>query len=262
MSELSIIKIIMIGLQYLNPYYVADVFLIISIALFLIAIYKNIQIIPTLLAGLGIFTAIIIVSISISNFDSNTIENSIPDLLNGLAIAIILGFINLIFILVLRFINNRKLKKISNNEITPTAIYLTLRELSTYNNVTQKNLLNNIFKQLSLIQENSEKTLQLHENLEKKHISSQNIMEQINFISDNKLAQFSQTFQPYLKDLQQFHISVNDTFPKIEQSLTELTKKMQQVLQNNLKLLENSVETQLDMAGVIVENLESDKFKT
>jgi len=301
MSELSIIKIIIIGLQYLNPYYVADVFLIISIALFSIAIYKRTQIIPTLLASLGIFSTILLISISISHFDSNSIESSIPNLLNGLITALIFGFINLLLVLILRFIKNRKIPE--KSEITPTAIYLTLREIATYNNITQKPLLNNIFEQLRLSQENTQRILELHgvgvsqeldllksiknalidedslikqikieiingfnklfielgdqtetSNIAKIHTELQNITSQINSIPATKLATSLQAIQPYLESLQQLRIQTNDTFPKIEQNLTELIKGMQQVLQNNLDMLNTSVETQLDMAEVLIEN--------
>ncbi|MBE9563073.1 MAG: hypothetical protein IMF12_09465 [Proteobacteria bacterium] len=314
MSELSIIKIIIFGLQYLNFYYVADIFLIISIALFSTAIYRNIQIIPTLLAGLGVFTTILIISIGISNFDSHSIESSIPDLLNSLAIALIFGFINLILILILRFLNNCEVeKKPGNSEITPTAIYLTLREISTFNNVTQKPLLNSIFEQLRLSQENTQRILELQgidiskkiellsniitiliensssikqmeieinkgfnelsngldNNIKKTDIEKickvlQDIIVQIDSISDNELTKSLQTVMPYLKNLQQLHAQANNTFPKIEKSLTELTQGMQQVLQDNLELLENSVETQLDMAEAIKpsEDSESEEFKS
>ncbi|MDM8567450.1 hypothetical protein QUF74_17610 [Candidatus Halobeggiatoa sp. HSG11] len=283
MSELSIIKIIIIGLQYLNLYYVADVFLIISIALFLTAIYKHVQIASTLLASLGIFTTIFIISIGISHFDSNAIEKSIPELLNGLAIAFIFEFINLVLILILRFVNKRRVKKSDNNGITPTAIYLTLREISTYNNATQKPLLNNILEQLRLSQENTQKILQLKEvntskklgllmdiksslvdedslikqvkieisngfnklfneldnkveksDIEKIRKGLQNVVDQINSISDNELVQSLQIIKPYLESLeQQFQVKQN------------LTQGTGQILQNNSeKLLENSVENE------------------
>jgi len=301
MPELSIIKIIIIGLQYLNLYYVADAFLIISIVLFSIAIYKRIRIIPTLLTSFGIFATILLISISLSHFDSNSIENSIPNLLNNLIITLIFGFINLLLVLTLRFIKNRKTPE--NSEITPTDIYLTLREITTYNDITQKPLLNNIFEQLRLSQENTQRIPELHRvgvsqeldllkniknalvdkdslikqikieitngfnrlfigldnkvdsnNIAKIHAELQNITSQINSIPATKLATSLQTIQPYLESLQQLHIQANDTFPKIEQNLTELTQGMQQVLQNNLDMLNTSVETQLDMAEVLIEN--------
>ena len=301
MSELSIIKTITITLQYLNLYYIADVFLIVSFILFFIAIYKRIQIFSSLLTGLGIFITILIMFISISKFNTDTIK--MPDLLNGLGIALIFGFINLSLVWILRLINNRRTIKSENSEITPTAIYLTLRELSTYNNVTQKPLLTNIFEQLRLIQENTQRIIEIHgidvsqeldllksiknalidedslikqikveitngfnklfneldnkfdkSDIEKIRKGLQSIINKINTVSDTELAKSLQEIQPYLKNLQQLHNQANDSFPKIEQNLTELTHGMQQVLQNNLELLKDSMETQLDMAEVSVEN--------
>ena len=262
MSELSIIKIIILGLQHLNLYYVADIFLIISIALFSAAIYKQLKIATTLLSLLGIFTTILTISIGISQFDNNTIEISMPILLDGLAIAFIFGFINFMLVLVLQFLSKSKAKKPDTSEITPTAIYLTLREISTYNNVTQKPLLISIFEQLRLSQENNQRILQLQETnvykeldllknikniVEKNDIELGAIIDQQDSGSNHELIQSLQELQQYLKNLQQLHTQANDTFPRLEQSLTELTEGMQQVLQNNLELLENSIETQLDM---------------
>ncbi len=299
MSELSIIKIIIISLQYLNLYYIADIFLIISFILFCLAVYKHIQIIPSLLTGLGIFITILIMFISISKFNTGAIENNMPDLLNGFGIALIFGFINLSLVWILRLINDRRTIKHESSEITPTAIYLTLRELSTYNNITQKPLLNNIFEQLKLIQENTQRIIEIHgvgvsqeldllktvksaiieeaslikqikveitngfnkldNRIEKSDIdkiqkSLQNIINKINSISNTELVKSLQEIQPYLESLQQLNTKANDSFPKIEQNLTELIEGIQQVLQNNLDLLKDSMETELDMAEVSVEN--------
>ncbi len=297
MSELSIIKIIIISLQYLNIYYIADVFLVISLVLFWIAVYKNIKIIISLLTSLGIFITILIIFISISKFNTSAVENNIPDLLNDLGIALIFGFFNLSLVWVLRLINIRRTVKIESTEITPTAIYLTLRELSTYNNITQKPLLNRIFEQLKLIQENTQRIIEIHgigvsqeldllktvkndiidesllikqikveiingfnkldkkDDIDKIQQVLQNIVNKINLVSNTELAKSLQEIQPYLESLQQLHIQANDSFPKIEQNLTELTQGIQQVLQNNLETLEVSMETQLDMAEVSIENV-------
>ncbi|MFK5970712.1 MAG: hypothetical protein QM487_11410 [Candidatus Marithrix sp.] len=304
MSELSIIKIIIISLQYLNLYYIADVFLVISLVLFWIAVYKNIKIISSLLTSFGIFITILIIFISISKFNTSTIENNLPDLLNGFSIALIFGFFNLSLVWILKLINTRRTVKSKSTEITPTAIYLTLRELSTYNNITQKPLLNNIFEQLRLIQENTQRIIEIHgisvsqeldllktikndiidegllikqvkaeitngfnkldkkNDIDKIQQGLQNIVNKIDLVSNTELAKSLQEIKPYLENLQQLHIQANDSFPKIEQNLTELTQGIQQVLQNNLELLKVSMETQLDMAEVSIENVQENKLAT
>ncbi|HHB91897.1 MAG TPA: hypothetical protein ENK59_01640 [Thioploca sp.] len=298
MSELSIIKTIIISLQYLNLYYIADVFLVISLILFCIAIYKNIKIISLLLTGLGIFITILIIFISISKFNTSAIENNLTDLLNNLGVALIFGFFNLLLVWILRLINARRTVEPEDTEITPTAIYLMLLELNTYNNITQKPLLSNIFEQLKLIQENTQKIIEIYgvsvsqeldllktikndiineglliikseitdefnkldNDIDKIQQGLQNIVNKINLVSSTELAKSLQEIKPYLESLRQLHIQANDSFPKIEQNLTELTQGIQQVLQNNLELLKTSMETQLDMAEVSIENVQEDKL--
>ncbi|EDN69478.1 membrane protein [Beggiatoa sp. PS] len=164
-EQFSIIKIIVLGLQILSPYttYLADLFLILCIFLFGFALYKResrlAEIAPTLLTGLSLFGSFLIAFIGISVFDPNAFENSLPNLLSHLGIALFIGLVGLFLALIIRTINNR-ITQTQSSDVTPTVIYLVLKEISTHN-VALKSLLSNMTEQLQTFQTQLEEIIKL-----------------------------------------------------------------------------------------------------
>ena len=164
-EQFSITKIIVLGLQILSPYatYLADLFLILCIFLFGFALYKResrlAEIAPTLLTGLSLFGSFLIAFIGISVFDPNAFENSLPNLLSHLGIALFIGLVGLFLALIIRTINNR-ITQTQSSDVTPTVIYLVLKEISTHN-VALKSLLSNMTEQLKTFQTQLEEIIKL-----------------------------------------------------------------------------------------------------
>jgi tetratricopeptide (TPR) repeat protein len=67
------------------------------------------------------------------------------------------------------------------------------------------------------------------------------------------LHQQLETHERHLESFQHLRQQAGDAFPMIEKNLNDLTLGMQQEVQRNLELLETTLETQLDMAGVSLE---------
>jgi tetratricopeptide (TPR) repeat protein len=164
-EQLSITKIIVLGLQILSPYviYLADIFLILCLFLFGFTLYKQgsrlAELAPTLLTGLSLFGSFLIAFIGISVFNPNALDDSLPNLLSHLGIALFIGLIGLFLALIIKAINH-KIAQTQSSDVTPTVIYLVLKEISTHN-VALKSLLSNMAEQLQTFQTQLEEITKL-----------------------------------------------------------------------------------------------------
>jgi tetratricopeptide (TPR) repeat protein len=164
----SITEHIVIGLQLLNPYIylLADMLLLLCIILFLLSLFKReqefAQIAPILLTGLGIFSTLMIASIGISVFEPTKFDKSLPNLLNSLGIALIVGLFSFFAALIIRAMNNRiaEQQQSLQQDITPTVFYLVLKEISKHCGA-QKALLLNFTEQLQVLKPKLEQIIDL-----------------------------------------------------------------------------------------------------
>ncbi|MDM8559137.1 hypothetical protein [Candidatus Parabeggiatoa sp. HSG14] len=169
-EQFSLAKLIVIGLQKLSPYtnQIIDFFLIFCLLFLFLALYKRnshfAEIAPNLLTSLGLLGGFLVAFVGFSVFDINDIENSIPHLLGDLGIAFIISLVGISLALVMTAVNKRTIakKEKASQNVTPTVIYLTLREISVYN-VAQKSLLSDIVGQLKGLQQNVQDILNLQQ---------------------------------------------------------------------------------------------------
>jgi len=165
-EQLSITSFLVLGLQKLNPYthFIADIFIILCLVLLLLALYKRgtrfAEMAPTWLTSLGILGTFMGIGIGLSVFEGQDIQNSIPRLFNGLAMAFITGVVGIFLALLLKLINRNRQAQLKEHAITPTEIYHVLKEISEHS-ANQKTILSNMVEQANIYQQELQKVNQL-----------------------------------------------------------------------------------------------------
>jgi len=165
-EQLSITNFLVLGLQKLNPYthFIADIFIILCLVLLLLALYKRgsrfAEMAPTWLTSLGILGTFMGIGIGLSVFEGQDIQNSIPRLFNGLAMAFITGVVGIFLALLLKLINRNRQAVKQEQTITPTEIYHVLKEISEHS-ANQKAILSNMVEQANIYQQELQKINQL-----------------------------------------------------------------------------------------------------
>ncbi len=161
-EQLSITNFLVQGLQKLNPYthFIADIFIILCLVLLLLALYKRgsrfAEMAPTWLTSLGILGTFMGICIGLSVFEGQDIQNSIPRLFNGLAMAFITGVVGIFLALLLKLINRNRQALKPEETITPREIYHVLKEISEHS-ANQKAILSNMVEQANIYQQELQK---------------------------------------------------------------------------------------------------------
>ncbi len=161
-EQLSITSLLVQGLQKLNPYthFIADIFIILCLVLLLLALYKRgsrfAEMAPTWLTSLGILGTFMGICIGLSVFEGQDIQNSIPRLFNGLAMAFITGVVGIFLALLLKLINRNRQALKPEETITPREIYHVLKEISEHS-ANQKAILSNMVEQANIYQQELQK---------------------------------------------------------------------------------------------------------
>jgi tetratricopeptide (TPR) repeat protein len=167
-EQLSLTTLLVIGLQKLNPYthLIADIFIILCFILLFLALYKRgsrfAQMAPTWLTSLGLLGTFMGIGIGLSVFEGQDIQNSLPRLFNGLAMAFITGVVGIFLALLVKLINRNRQTKKPEQGITPTEIYHVLKEISEHS-ANQKAILSNMVEQANLYQQELHKINQLQQ---------------------------------------------------------------------------------------------------
>ncbi|RKZ79731.1 MAG: hypothetical protein DRR16_25185 [Candidatus Parabeggiatoa sp. nov. 3] len=165
-EQLSITSLLVQGLQKLNPYthFIADIFIILCLVLLLLALYKRgsrfAEMAPTWLTSLGILGTFMGIGIGLSVFEGQDIQNSIPRLFNGLAMAFITGVVGIFLALLLKLINRNRQALKPEETITPREIYHVLKEISEHS-ANQKAILSSMVEQANIYQQELQKINQL-----------------------------------------------------------------------------------------------------
>jgi len=165
-EQLSITSLLLQGLQKLNPYthFIADIFIILCLVLLLLALYKRgsrfAEMAPTWLTSLGILGTFMGIGIGLSVFEGQDIQNSIPRLFNGLAMAFITGVVGIFLALLLKLINRNRQALKPEETITPREIYHVLKEISEHS-ANQKAILSSMVEQANIYQQELQKINQL-----------------------------------------------------------------------------------------------------
>ncbi|HAI70355.1 MAG TPA: hypothetical protein DCM38_13085 [Gammaproteobacteria bacterium] len=165
-EQLSITSFLVLGLQKLNPYtnLIADIFIMLCLVVLFIALYKRgsrfAEMAPTWLTSLGILGTFMGIGIGLSVFEGQDIQNSIPRLFNGLAMAFITGVVGIFLALLLKLINRNRQAIKQEHAITPTEIYHVLKEISEHS-ANQKTILSNMVEQANIYQQELQKVNQL-----------------------------------------------------------------------------------------------------
>ena len=161
-EQLSITSLLVQGLQKLNPYthFIADIFIILCLVLLLLALYKRgsrfAEMAPTWLTSLGILGTFMGIGIGLSVFEGQDIQNSIPRLFNGLAMAFITGVVGIFLALLLKLINRNRQALKPEETITPREIYHVLKEISEHS-ANQKAILSSMVEQANIYQQELQK---------------------------------------------------------------------------------------------------------
>ncbi len=173
MEQISFTNLIVLALQKINPYLgnLADLFLLVCLVLVVFVIYQRgnrfAYMVPTVLTMLGITGAILGVFVGLSAFDVNHIQQSLPVLLNGLRIAILISVVTLFSAVLVRTINNtRRLMAQEQGVIsgvTPAMIYQVLKEISNHQ-IDQKGILSSMAEQANENQQGLQKVLESQKN--------------------------------------------------------------------------------------------------
>lgn len=221
MEPISFTNLMMVGLQKLTPYisHIADFILLICLVLVVFVIYQQgsrfAYKVPTFLATLGIIGAILSVSIGLSAFDVLKIETSLPSFLNGLRIAVFISIMTMLSAILVKAINNRRREiaqeKGVSNTITPTMIYLVLREISEHN-AEQKAILANMAEQAQESQQNVQKLLELQQG---------NFVQQVSLLEDLKRSLAGKEEGSLANQLQKLHIQFEDGLHSVQQISTK-----------------------------------------
>lgn len=221
MELISFTNLIMVGLQKLTPYtsQIADLILLTCLILVVFVIYQQgsrfAYKVPTFLTSLGIIGAILSVSISLSAFDVHNIQTSLPLFLNGLRIAIFISIMTMLSAILVKAINNRRREvaqeKGVSNTITPTMIYLVLREISEHN-AEQKAILSNMAEQAQESQQNVQKLLELQQG---------NFVQQVSLLEDLKRSLTGKEEGSLANQLQKIHIQFEDGLHRVQQISTK-----------------------------------------
>jgi len=165
-EQLSITSLLVQGLQKLNPYthFIADIFIILCLVLLLLALYKRgsrfAEMAPTWLTSLGILGTFMGIGIGLSVFEGQDIQNSIPRLFNGLAMAFITGVVGIFLALLLKLINRNRQALKPEETITPREIYHVLKEISEHKK-KKKAILSSMVEQANIYQQELQKINQL-----------------------------------------------------------------------------------------------------
>jgi len=174
MRQFSITTLIVEGLQTLYPYIhlMADVFIMVCLVVGLWATYQALHhrngnfpyLAATVLTSLGMFSTFFVLFVGLSVFDGQEIKNTLPLFLEGIKIAIIISIIAGGSNILLRIMGNKVLQEKTSNSkgVTPTMVYLVLREISDHN-VKQKAILSTMAAQANEHQQNIQKVLDLQQ---------------------------------------------------------------------------------------------------
>jgi tetratricopeptide (TPR) repeat protein len=267
---------IITGLQQLSPYIylITDIFLIILFLIFLLAFFQKNQKesplvaqAPSWLIGLGIFGTLLGTTIGLSQFNAQTLEQSIPKLFDGLAMAVITGMVGLSLALLLKWSSTPKTQSSRlSHPVTPNEIYQVLKDISNHN-VAQKTILSTIVEQNHSYQQNMQKIMKLQQ-----HKSDQlvNLLENlhatlVNESNNSWLAQFHQlrlTLEQINTTNKNHDFSNHETITSIEQSrdaLREIATHTQAIPQTMQQLtqLVHGLNDQLEEMALYLET-----FKT
>ena len=115
---------------------------------------------PTWLTSLGILGTFMGIGIGLSVFEGQDIQNSIPRLFNGLAMAFITGVVGIFLALLLKLINRNRQALKPEETITPREIYHVLKEISEHS-ANQKAILSSMVEQANIYQQELQKINQL-----------------------------------------------------------------------------------------------------
>lgn len=174
MIQFSITTLIVEGLQKIYPYtsLIADVFIVVCMGVGIWASYQAFRrrngsfpyLASTLLTSLGMFSSFFVLFVSLSVFNGQEVKTTLPLFLEGVKIAIIISIMAMISSVLLRIISNKLTlkEKPTNKGVTPTMVYLVLREISDHN-VKQKAILSTMAAQATEHQQNIQKVLELQQ---------------------------------------------------------------------------------------------------
>jgi tetratricopeptide (TPR) repeat protein len=267
---------IITGLQQLSSYIylITDIFIIILFLVCLLAFFQRNQKesplvaqAPSWLIGLSIFGTLLGTAIGLSQFNAQTLEQSIPKLFDGLAMAVITGMVGLFLALLLKWSSTPKTQSSrSSHPVTPNDIYQVLKDISNHN-VAQKTILSTIVEQNHTYQQNMQKIMKLQQ-----HKSDQlvNLLENLHstLVNESDNSWLAQIHQLRLI-LEQIHtanknhyFSNHETITGIEQSrdaLREIATHTQAIPQTMQQLtqLVHGLNDQLEEMALYLETFQT-----
>ena len=239
MIQFSITTLIVEGLQKIYPYtsLIADIFIMVCVGIGIWASYQAFHrrngslpyFASTLLTSLGMFSSFLVLFVSLSVFNGQEVKTTLPLFLEGVKVAIIISIMAMMSSVLLRIVSNKLTlkEKPTNKGVTPTMVYLVLREISDHN-VKQKAILSTMAAQATEHQQNIQKVLELQQsgltNVVKglEHLSDE-FRSLAKRMSEHGVSEIVQTLEKTIQDSNiQFKEHLEEKFKHINQAARSL----------------------------------------
>lgn len=168
-------ELIATGLQGINPYLVADVFVAACLLFIGLTLYMHdthsAHKFNTYFNGWALLSILLSIIIGLSSLNSHDSETNILLLLSGFKVAIIIGILYILSTFIVKLINSKKSAKEGNNSnnsgvapVTPRIIYSVLKKISDHN-AKQEMMLTDIVTYTNNYQQNIKELLESQQNV-------------------------------------------------------------------------------------------------